>query len=119
MLDRIIISEVDLAMRGYTLSVEKAASLGRVGSEYVMRDADGHRESMPISVDIDQLTLSWAAFRGNALQKVALPPQNRAGTIARSPPQLRPARVPKDTAGWLQRFIAGGREHERRTGRSA
>ena len=53
---------VDLVMHGYTISVKNAA-LGRIGPLYVMRDAKGHRITLPVATESRHLCEVWAAFR--------------------------------------------------------
>ena len=106
---QVINSEVDLALRGYTLSFDKIASLGRVGSEYVMRDSSGHRESLPVETSAKELAKVWAAFRSHAAEarRQAVRPEKPAPIAPRwaQAGQGRPSAVP---AGWLERFIASG-----------
>ena len=54
--------EIELVARGYTVST-RAAALGRIGGDYVMRDCDGARLALPLSTEIDHLRAVWTAFR--------------------------------------------------------
>jgi hypothetical protein len=52
--------EIELVARGYTVST-RAAALGRIGSDYVMRYYDGTRVALPLSTEIDRLRAIWTA----------------------------------------------------------
>jgi hypothetical protein len=57
--------EIELVARGYTVST-RAAALGRIGGDYVMRDSDGARVALPLSTETDRLRAVWAAFRARS-----------------------------------------------------
>jgi hypothetical protein len=57
--------EIELVARGYTVST-RAAALGRIGGDYVMRNRDGTRVALPLSTEIDRLRAVWTAFRARS-----------------------------------------------------
>jgi hypothetical protein len=57
--------EIELVARGYTVST-RAAALGRIGGDYVMRNRDGTRVALPLSTEIDRLRAVWTAFRSRS-----------------------------------------------------
>jgi hypothetical protein len=46
--------EIEVVARGYTVSA-RAAALGRIGGDYVMRNRDCIRVALPLSTEIDRL----------------------------------------------------------------
>jgi hypothetical protein len=72
--------EIELVARGYTVSA-RAAALGRIGGDYVMRDCDGTRVALPLSTEIDRLRAIWTAFRSRPAGDAVVP-----STIPRAMP---------------------------------
>jgi hypothetical protein len=63
---------VELVIRGYTLSVEDAA-LGRIGDRYIMRDGKGHLIGLPLATKSDHLREVWTAFLQAAVSNEPMP----------------------------------------------
>jgi hypothetical protein len=77
---------VELVTRGYTVSAEKDAALGRIGDRYVMRDRKGHLIGLPLATKSDHLREVWTAFLQAAVSSEPMPAVLCGETVAsRSP----------------------------------
>jgi protocatechuate 3,4-dioxygenase beta subunit len=72
--------EIELVLNGYTVST-RAATLARIGGEYVMRKRGGQRIALPTLIDIGTLTRTWTAFRRLTAIDAAIQSDPGAGRV--------------------------------------
>jgi hypothetical protein len=55
----------------------RAATRGRIGGDYVMRNRDGARLALPVTTEIDRLRAVWTAFRSRPSGDAGVPSTTR------------------------------------------